>query len=71
MVVGLIASNRQTKTAERIGSELGMVVSTRWKEGDERESAMLAHTEALRRLTMIVVLCTIVSTAFVVYAALR
>jgi hypothetical protein len=32
---------------------------------------MLAHTRALQRLTVIVVICTVVSTAFVVYAALK
>lgn len=64
-------SQRQTKAAGRVGSELGTVVGTRWKEGDQRESAVLAHTRALRRLTVIVVICTVVSTAVVVYAALK
>lgn len=54
-----------------MGSELGTLVGTRWKEGDERDAAMLAHTRALRRLTAIVVICTIVSTALVAYAALK
>jgi hypothetical protein len=71
VIVGLIVSQRQTKAAERIGSELGTVVGSRWKESDQRESAMLAHTRALRRLTVIVVISTVVSTAFVVYAALK
>lgn len=70
IVLGLIVSQRQTKAAERIGSELGTVVGTRWKEGDQRDSAMLAHARVLRRLTVIVVICTVISTAFVVYAAL-
>jgi ABC-type lipoprotein release transport system permease subunit len=71
IILGLILSQRQTKAAERIGSELGTLVGTRWNEGDQRESAMLAHTRALRRLIVIVVICTVVSTAFAVYAAIK
>lgn len=71
IVLGTIISQRQTKTAERIGSELGTVVGTRWKEGDQRGTAMLVHTSVVRRLTVIVVVCTIVSTVFVVYASLK
>lgn len=71
LVLGLVISPRQTKAAGRIGSELGTVVGSRWEEGDRRDSAMLALTRALRRLTGIVLICTIVSTAFVVYAAVR
>lgn len=70
IIVGLILSQRDTNAAERIGSELGTLVGTRWKEAGDRESTMLAHTQALRRLTVVVVICTIVSTAFVVYSAL-
>jgi hypothetical protein len=69
IVLGLVISQRQTKAAGRIGSELGTLVGSRWEAGDRRDSAMLALTRALRRLTGIVLICTIVSTAFVVYAA--
>jgi hypothetical protein len=71
IVLGLILSQRETDAAGRTGSELGTLVGTRWKEARDREAAMLAHTKALRRLTVIVVICTSVSTAFVVYTALR
>ena len=71
IILGLILSQRQTNAAERIGSELGTLVGARWKEGDDREAAMLAHTQTLRRLTVIVVICTVISTAFVVYATLK
>lgn len=70
-MLGLILRQRDTNTTERIGLELGTLVGTRWKEADDRESAMLAHTKALRRPTVIVVICAIVSTVFVVYAAFK
>jgi hypothetical protein len=68
-VLGLILRRRQTREVEGWASELGTLLGSRWTESEARDTAMLDHAQALRRLPIVVAVCTVISTIAVVTSA--
>jgi hypothetical protein len=66
----LLVRQRRTDRAlaqfDRVTGELGTLIGTRWKEGDERDRQMVELTASVRRLTRWLVALTVVLGALAV-----
>jgi hypothetical protein len=73
--LGLILRRRDLdaigRDIEKVGADLGQIIGNRWRDSDARDKAMLDYTNSLRRLTWVMALMTVISTAFVIYSAVH